>query len=169
MLHHSRNVPNVCGPILVDADECSARFEQVDCRLDLWSGGCAGVNQNDNACTRRSRLLRREAPVPGMSRQPGRTRPGGGAKAVGGLAGWLLQRLGSRARSKPRLALLERITLAPRQTLSLVEADGRKLLVATSPDGAAAFYSLDEPRIDGPRRRVIPSTVPRARAARTSW
>jgi len=80
------------------------------------------------------------------------------------LAGWLFQRLGTRARSEPKLALLERITLAPRQTLSLVEADGRKLLVATSPDGGAAFYPLDEPRT-----RAIRSTLPKARAARTSW
>jgi Flagellar biosynthesis protein, FliO len=75
------------------------------------------------------------------------------------LAGWLLEKIQSRFQSglrrglgsafrrsprrAPRLALLERITLAPRQQLALVEAEGRHLLVATSPDGAPTFYALD--------------------------
>jgi flagellar biogenesis protein FliO len=62
---------------------------------------------------------------------------------VGGLAGWLLGRLRVVRRPTPRLAVLERITLAPRQSLALVEADGRRFLVATSPEGAPAFYALD--------------------------
>ena len=41
------------------------------------------------------------------------------------------------------LALLERITLAPRQSLALIEAEGRRLLVATSPEARPAFYPLD--------------------------
>ncbi|MFZ1084292.1 MAG: flagellar biosynthetic protein FliO [Terracidiphilus sp.] len=64
--------------------------------------------------------------------------------AVGGLAGWLLERLRRSGRSAPRLALVERIALAPRQSLALVEAEGRRFLVATSPEGAPAFYALDE-------------------------
>jgi flagellar biogenesis protein FliO len=63
----------------------------------------------------------------------------------GGLAGWLLDKLRRGARPRPRLALRERIALAPRQSLALVEADGRRLLVATSPEGAPAFYALDSP------------------------
>ena len=51
---------------------------------------------------------------------------------VAGLAGWLLSRLRRSTQPKPRLALLERITLAPKQSLALVEADGRRFLVATS-------------------------------------
>ena len=39
---------------------------------------------------------------------------------------------------------MERIALAPRQSLALVEAEGRRFLVATSPEGAPAFYALDE-------------------------
>lgn len=62
----------------------------------------------------------------------------------GGLAGWLLERLRRSRRPPPRLALLERIALAPRQSLALVEAEGRRFLVATSPEGAPAFYALDE-------------------------
>lgn len=65
-------------------------------------------------------------------------------EAVGGLAGWLLARLRTRRRAEPRLALVERITLAPRQSLALVEAEGRRILVATSPDGGPAFYALDK-------------------------
>lgn len=63
-----------------------------------------------------------------------------------GWAGWLLARLGRMGRpgaSRPRLAVLERISLAPRQSLALVEADGRRLLIATSAEGAPAFYALE--------------------------
>jgi len=54
----------------------------------------------------------------------------------------------------PRLKLVDRIALAPRQSLCLVEADGRKVLLATSVEGAPAFFALDQER--GPRtaRRV---------------
>jgi len=62
----------------------------------------------------------------------------------GGLAGWLLGRLRRDPRPQPSLALRERISLAPRQTLSLVEAEGRKFLIATSAEGAPAFYALDD-------------------------
>lgn len=71
-----------------------------------------------------------------------------------GLAGWLLERMRRRPEGKPRLALLERITLAPRQTLALVEAEGRRILVATSPEGAPTFYALDGTGVAaGPARR----------------
>jgi flagellar biogenesis protein FliO len=63
---------------------------------------------------------------------------------IGGLAGWLLGRLKAGHRQAPRLALLERINIAPRQSLALVEAEGRRFLVATSAEGAPAFYALDE-------------------------
>jgi flagellar biogenesis protein FliO len=86
------------------------------------------------------------------------------AKGPGGLAGWLLQRLGAQSRPGPKLALVERITLAPRQTLSLVEAEGHRLLIATSPEGAPAFYPLDDLR-----PRAIRSADNRTRIARTSW
>jgi hypothetical protein len=61
----------------------------------------------------------------------------------GGLAGWLLGRLRGIRRAPARLAVLERITLAPRQSLALIEAEGRRFLVATSPEGTPAFYALD--------------------------
>jgi flagellar biogenesis protein FliO len=90
--------------------------------------------------------------------------------AVGGLAGWLLGRLRGGSRARPRLELLERITLAPRQSLALVEAEGRRFLVATSPEGAPTFYALDE--------RTRPNTArgpgngqpdPARAGARVSW
>jgi len=77
-----------------------------------------------------------------------------------GLAGWLIEKLRSSRRAQPRLALLERITLAPRQSLALVEAEGRRFLVATSPEGSPAFYAL------GGRARIAGSKGP---SARVSW
>lgn len=75
---------------------------------------------------------------------------------VGGLANWLLERMHRAARPRPRLTMLERITLAPRQTLALVEADGRKFLVASSADGSPSFYPLEGAR-------------PRRSSGRISW
>ncbi len=81
----------------------------------------------------------------------------------GGLVGALLKIVMKKVRRsdrrlRPRLELLERITLAPRQSLALVEAEGRRFLVATSPEGGPAFYSLD-----GERRPAM------HRAPRVSW
>ena len=56
--------------------------------------------------------------------------------------------------------MLERIALAPRQSLSLVEAEGRRFLIATSAEGAPAFFALDE--------RARPASNART-AARVSW
>jgi flagellar biogenesis protein FliO len=96
----------------------------------------------------------------------------------GGLAAWLISRLRSgaqaRKKRKSRLALLDRISLAPRQSLALVEADGKRFLVGTSPDSGPVFYPLDgapasmarpaQPRAN--RGRVgAPSSI----AARVSW
>jgi len=66
------------------------------------------------------------------------------AERIGGLAGWLMAKFRQRPRVERRLALLERIALAPRQSLALVEAEGRRILVATSAEGGPAFYPLDE-------------------------
>jgi hypothetical protein len=86
--------------------------------------------------------------------------------AAGGLAGWVMSRLrrGSRA-PRPRLELLERIALAPRQSLALVEAEGRRFLVATSPEGAPAFYALEDRGGQGGARQ----TGPMRPVARVSW
>ena len=78
----------------------------------------------------------------------------GGGPAIGGIAGWLIARLRPRPRAERRLELLERIALAPRQSLALVEAEGRKILVATSAEGGPAFYPLDEKLILHPTARA---------------
>lgn len=62
-----------------------------------------------------------------------------------GLAAWLLARVRGQARTQPRLALVERISLAPRQTVALVEAEGQRFLIATSADGSPAFHALRGP------------------------
>lgn len=93
---------------------------------------------------------------------------------VGGLAGWMLRHLRAGRRTAPRLAVLERIALAPRQTLALVEADGRRFLVATSADGTPAFQPIDAP---GPQRGDAGQTPrssrldrnTRGREVRASW
>ncbi|MGP8253667.1 MAG: flagellar biosynthetic protein FliO [Terracidiphilus sp.] len=86
--------------------------------------------------------------------------------AIGGWTGWLLGRLARTGRHEPRLQLLERITLAPRQSLALVEADGRRLLVATSADGGPAFYALDGCTAGAARGSVRENSN---RSARVSW
>jgi flagellar biogenesis protein FliO len=88
------------------------------------------------------------------------------ASSVGGLAGWLMERWRGAKRPERRLALVEKITLAPRQSLALVEAEGRRILVATSAEGAPAFYPLDEVR---PPARPVASLTAAQRAARISW
>ncbi|WP_348261402.1 flagellar biosynthetic protein FliO [Telmatobacter sp. DSM 110680] len=58
------------------------------------------------------------------------------------LVAWFLSRFHHREFQQPRLALVQRIVLAPRQTVALIEADGQRVLVATSPEGTPAFFSL---------------------------
>lgn len=60
-----------------------------------------------------------------------------------GLAGWLLERVRHRSKTRPRLALVERISLAPRQAVSLLEVDGQKLLIATAQECSPSFCLLN--------------------------
>ncbi len=92
------------------------------------------------------------------------------------MAGWLVGRLKGRGRRQPRLEMVERIALAPRQSLALVEAEGRRFLVATSPEGAPAFYALDEgtarptvAREAVSRRRGVTNRQSGPLAERISW
>jgi hypothetical protein len=62
---------------------------------------------------------------------------------IGGWAGWLADTLRQKREGRRRLQLVERIALGPRQSLVLVEAEGRRILVATSAEGGPAFYPLD--------------------------
>jgi hypothetical protein len=96
------------------------------------------------------------------------------ANPPGGLVGWLLARLRSGGRPRPRLELVERIALAPRQSLSLIEAEGRRFLVATSAEGSPAFYPLDErPCLTRSRGNVVridgAARLAARLAARVSW
>jgi flagellar biogenesis protein FliO len=63
---------------------------------------------------------------------------------VDGLAAWLLTRMRRSSQAKPRLSVVERISLTSRQVLLLVEADGRRILVGTSQDGPPVFYPLED-------------------------
>jgi flagellar biogenesis protein FliO len=100
--------------------------------------------------------------------------------AVGGLAGWLLSRLRRGSPDPRRLAVVERVTLAPRQSLALVEADGRRFLVATAAEGAPVFFPVDAPAATDEKRAPSLSmatlqALPRARrpvalaARRARW
>jgi hypothetical protein len=92
--------------------------------------------------------------------------------APGGLAGWLLARFKTGGCARPKLELLERITLAPRQSLALVEAEGRRFLVATSAEGAPAFFALDErarSSVNGVARVSGMARSDARAAARVSW
>jgi len=89
---------------------------------------------------------------------------------IRGWAGWLMGKLHATGRAQPQLRLVERIALAPRQSLALVEAEGRRFLVAMASDGAPAFYPLETPdprsgslHVSGAIRASRPS------AARVSW
>ncbi len=80
-----------------------------------------------------------------------------------GLGAWLIQWARRRQPQRAHLVLVERITLAPRQMLSLVEVEGRRILVATAAEGAPSFYPLDTEYIAS-----RPDSAP-ARARRVSW
>ncbi len=89
---------------------------------------------------------------------------------IAGWAGWLIGKLRSPGRTQARLRLVERISLAPRQSLALVEAEGRRFLVATSADGATAFYPLQGSGLRSDGSHPAGSSGPaRPTAARVSW
>lgn len=80
-----------------------------------------------------------------------------------GLGGWLLQWARRRQPQHARLILVERITLAPRQSLSLVEVEGKRILVATAGDGVPAFFTLETEHIASSRHSGS------EHAGRVSW
>ena len=71
---------------------------------------------------------------------------------AGSLAGWLMRRWNGVGRQQSGLEMLDRIVLGPRQSLALIEAQGRRILVATSQEGAPAFYPLDQTQRRGERK-----------------
>lgn len=58
------------------------------------------------------------------------------------IGGWLSVRLQRSSQPPRRLAVIERVSLTPRQSLVMVEADSQRLLVAVSSEGAPVFYPL---------------------------
>lgn len=64
------------------------------------------------------------------------------AQVVGGLAGWFLRKMRGTVLPRKKLVLVERITIGPRQSVALVEAEGQRILVAMSAEGAPAFLPL---------------------------
>jgi len=84
-----------------------------------------------------------------------------------GLGGWVLEQLRGSSRGRPRLTLVERISLAPKQSLALVEAEGRRFLVATSAEGTPVFYPLDTEELPGGQIRS--SRPRRIQPARQPW
>lgn len=91
--------------------------------------------------------------------------------AISGLTGWLIAKLGRGERPKPRIELVERIALAPRQSLALVVAEGQRILVATSAEGGPAFYPLGESstKEKNTTRTVRPARPDSRRPMRVSW
>jgi hypothetical protein len=62
--------------------------------------------------------------------------------------------------------VVERITLAPRQSLALIEASGQRLLIATSADGTPAFYPISG-RV--PQQASQAKGPDRIKRGRVSW
>ena len=74
----------------------------------------------------------------------------GGSRDQRNLWTWLAERLRSRSEHGSRLRVLERITVTPRQLLLLIEAEGERLVVATSDGSSSTIYPLDgEIRLEG--------------------
>lgn len=86
------------------------------------------------------------------SENPGTFTATQSVKAQVGLGAWLASWLRTggwrnptaRIKAAPRLSVVERIPLAPRHQLALVEADGERILVALNPEGTPAFYPLTQ-------------------------
>jgi flagellar biogenesis protein FliO len=72
-----------------------------------------------------------------------RNREGRPALRWRGVTAWLFERIHRRAGGRSRLAVVEKICLAPRQTLTLVEVDGERVLVGLSREGSPQFYRLN--------------------------
>lgn len=85
------------------------------------------------------------------------------AGPLGSLTAWLLDPMRRRQGMRPQLRLIERISLAPRQSLALIEVEGKRLLVATAPEGAPTFHPLE------PQSRHAHAARSTVRTGRVSW
>jgi flagellar biogenesis protein FliO len=68
---------------------------------------------------------------------------------LGGLLWWMRGRglaMPGRARARRRLEVIERLALAPQQSLHLVRLDGNTFLVACSPSGCTLLQAIEAER-----------------------
>ncbi len=133
--------------------------------------------------SRRKEAMRRESNRIRLGLQQAAGQPGTAAsldRGPGeghGLMGWMWERWRSAVAAPRRLALLERVALGPRQSLALVEAEGRRLLVATSSEGTPAFYPLEDGAVAMPSLQAVRGALPlgvrtrpqAVRLGRVSW
>jgi hypothetical protein len=73
-------------------------------------------------------------------------RKNGGDRSVSkwrGVTAWVFERIRRRSAMRSRMAVLEKISFAPRQSLALIEVDGERVLVGSSQDGSPQFYRLN--------------------------
>lgn len=59
-----------------------------------------------------------------------------------GIVGRLFGHIHQIAATPRRLAVVQRISVGPRQSIALIEADGEALLVGTSSEGPPQFYRI---------------------------
>ena len=77
-----------------------------------------------------------------LSNAAGVNRLGGAARNWRGVWSSISERLHRRCGASSRLALVEKISVAPRQSVALIEVDGEKLLVGLSPAESPRFFQL---------------------------
>jgi len=63
-------------------------------------------------------------------------------RILGGTIAWLAHRWARSEGHPPRLAVIERLALSPKQVLLLVEADGMRLLISTSAEAPSTIFPL---------------------------
>ncbi len=93
-------------------------------------------------------------------------------KAWGGkISAWWAQRLRQSDGVPARLVALTRLTLGPRQALTLIEVDGVRILVGTSADASPTFLQLSSdqhsPKVENALLDVRPNDPAQAPAMKT--
>ena len=68
----------------------------------------------------------------------------------------IFERLSRRATAIPKMAVLERVNVAPRQFIALIDVEGEKLLVSASQNGSPRFFRLTASRGNGRSGERIP-------------
>jgi flagellar biogenesis protein FliO len=87
---------------------------------------------------------------------------------IGGAAAWILARLRGAKRRRSRLELLDRLALGPRQSVALIEAEGRRFLLAMPAEGGPVFFPLDG-KVDECGERTAAERRGELKTVRASW